>query len=563
MTLADLPLGPLERAFVASLQRLDPHASEPVLLAAALCCEVLSSGDVCLPLGRLAGKRPWPDQDFSLPPLATWRAQLNASSLIGAPGDYAPLILVGERLYLARYQAYEQQLAEQLLARAADAPDVDEAQLSDSLARLFAFNQQSPDWQRLAAAQAVRRRLAVISGGPGTGKTTTVVKILAILMQAMESERLPEIALAAPTGKAAMRLSESVGNSMKKLELPKNIENALPVTVHTLHRLLGVRRNSPQFRHNRENPMAWDVVVVDEASMVDLAMMSKLVDALKPGARLLLLGDKDQLASVESGTVLGDFIVSLPDNTVELQTTYRFDDNIKQLAKAINAADSDTAWELLVAPAKTNITLLGADPIPSITERYARFMTAVYRPGSPDLHEIFQLFNSFRVLCGVHYGNRGVDGINRRLELSLAGRGFPCRSGTWYPGRPVLITRNDYGLDLYNGDIGICLPDREKGDLKVWFERADGHLRSYSSHRLPQCETVFAMTIHKSQGSEFDEVVVVLPEEDNRILSRELIYTAVTRARKSVRLVAEKQILRLALSRSIERFSGLADLLAE
>ncbi len=495
-------------------------------------------------------------------PLTDSEIRFLAGNLLVSDGGRTPLVLHNGRLYLHRYYRYETRLAAQIRAMAAItfAPGNEEALFDPYFA---GGGSAATDWQKEAVKIALKRALAIICGGPGTGKTTTVVKILAILMQAMESERLPEIALAAPTGKAAMRLSESVGNSMKKLELPKNIENALPVTVHTLHRLLGVRRNSPQFRHNRENPMAWDVVVVDEASMVDLAMMSKLVDALKPGARLLLLGDKDQLASVESGTVLGDFIVSLPDNTVELQTTYRFDDNIKQLAKAINAADSDTAWELLVAPAKTNITLLGADPIPSITERYARFMTAVYRPGSPDLHEIFQLFNSFRVLCGVHYGNRGVDGINRRLELSLAGRGFPCRSGTWYPGRPVLITRNDYGLDLYNGDIGICLPDREKGDLKVWFERADGHLRSYSSHRLPQCETVFAMTIHKSQGSEFDEVVVVLPEEDNRILSRELIYTAVTRARKSVRLVAEKQILRLALSRSIERFSGLADLLAE
>ncbi|KJR99361.1 MAG: hypothetical protein VR65_16420 [Desulfobulbaceae bacterium BRH_c16a] len=495
-------------------------------------------------------------------PLTDSEIRILAGNPLVSDGGRTPLVLHNGRLYLHRYYRYETRLAAQIRAMAAItfAPGNEEALFDPYFA---GGGSAATDWQKEAAKIALKRALAIICGGPGTGKTTTVVKILAILMQAMESERLPEIALAAPTGKAAMRLSESVGNSMKKLELPKNIENALPVTVHTLHRLLGVRRNSPQFRHNRENPMAWDVVVVDEASMVDLAMMSKLVDALKPGARLLLLGDKDQLASVESGTVLGDFIVSLPDNTVELQTTYRFDDNIKQLAKAINAADSDTAWELLVAPAKTNITLLGADPIPSITERYARFMTAVYRPGSPDLHEIFQLFNSFRVLCGVHYGNRGVDGINRRLELSLAGRGFPCRSGTWYPGRPVLITRNDYGLDLYNGDIGICLPDREKGDLKVWFERADGHLRSYSSHRLPQCETVFAMTIHKSQGSEFDEVVVVLPEEDNRILSRELIYTAVTRARKSVRLVAEKQILRLALSRSIERFSGLADLLAE
>jgi exodeoxyribonuclease V alpha subunit len=190
-------------------------------------------------------------------------------------------------------------------------------------------------------------------------------------------------------------------------------------------------------------------------------------------------------------------------------------------------------------------------------------MAAVYRPGVPDLQEIFLLFNSFRVLCGVHFGERGVAGINRRLELLLARRGFFCRPETWYPGRPVLVTTNDYGLDLYNGDIGICLPDRDTGDLQVWFERGGGHLRCYSPHRLPRCETVFAMTIHKSQGSEFDEVVVVLPEEDNRILSRELIYTAITRARKAVRLVAAKQTLRLALARNIERCSGLADLLSK
>jgi exodeoxyribonuclease V alpha subunit len=190
-------------------------------------------------------------------------------------------------------------------------------------------------------------------------------------------------------------------------------------------------------------------------------------------------------------------------------------------------------------------------------------MEEVYRSPEPDVKKIFAVFNSFQVLCGIHYGNRGVEGINRRVESSLARRGFDCRSDSWYPGRPVLITRNDYSLDLYNGDIGICLPDLAEGTVKVWFERSDGGLRGYSPYRLPSCETVFAMTIHKSQGSEFDEVVVVLPDEDNRILSRELIYTAVTRAKKTVKLVTEQQVFNQALSRNIERFSGLADLLKE
>ena len=359
-----------------------------------------------------------------------------------------------------------------------------------------------------------------------------------------------------------MRLSEAVGISLARLDLPDGVRQALPTTARTLHRLLGVRRGSPQFRHNRDNPLAWDVVVVDEASMVDLAMMSKLVDAIKPGCRLILLGDKDQLASVESGAVLNDFIKSLPGNTVELQKTYRFEAGIKRLAEAINSADSDCAWNVLEDCQTPNVSFLPEDLVAYISEAYLGFMTMANRPEGPDLHGIFALFNSFRVLCATHHGRRGVDHINRQVQQSLSRRGFPCRLENWYPGRPVLITRNDYGLDLYNGDVGICLLDHEKGGLQVWFERADGGLRCYHPSRLPRCETVFAMTIHKSQGSEFDEVVVVLPEDDSRILGRELVYTAVTRAKKTVRFVAEKKILQLALSRNIERASGLAELLA-
>ncbi len=483
---------------------------------------------------------------------------LSANSMV-SDGGQTPLILHNHRLYLHRYFHYETRLAVQIRGMAAITltPDLDE-HLIDTY---FDDSGQGIDWQKEAAKVALNRVLTIICGGPGTGKTTTVVKILALLLHTAEGQRHPTVALAAPTGKAAMRLSEAVGKSLSHLQLAENSKNAIPTSASTLHRLLGVRRGSPQFRHNRDNPLGWDVVVVDEASMVDLALMSKLVDAIKPGARLILLGDKDQLASVESGAVLGDFIRSLPENTVELQKTYRFEAGIKQLAEAINGSDSATAWGLLKDASVTNVSLLEEDLLGYISERYVPFMEAMHEPGTADLQKIFAQFNSFRVLCALHYGNRGVDPINRQVELALMQRGFPCRPDSWYPGRPVLITRNDYSLDLYNGDIGIGLVDPESGELQVWFERAGGGWRSYPPSRLPGCKTVFAMTIHKSQGSEFDEVVVVLPEEDNRILSRELVYTAVTRAKKTVRLVAEKETLRLALARNIERASGLADLL--
>ncbi len=478
-------------------------------------------------------------------------------------GDRTPLVLHNSRLYLHRYFLYETRLSEQISVMAQVEYSFSHEHCKVLLDSFFEATEDDTDWQKEAARVALYRALTIICGGPGTGKTTTVVKILALLLQEGDHENPLEIVLAAPTGKAAMRLSESIGNSLYRMDLRQEIREAIPVEARTLHRLLGVRRNSPQFIHNRENPMSWDVVVIDEASMVDLAMMSKLVDGLKAGARLLLLGDKDQLASVESGAVLGDLIVSLPENTVELKKSYRFDDNIRRLAESINNGDSDTAWAILLDPGLSNVTVLHSDPIGYITNQYAGFMEKVTRLSEYSIRDLFSAFKSFQVLCGVHFGKLGVEGINRRVELSLIKRGFDCRPDSWYPGRPVLITRNDYGLDLFNGDIGICLTDSEDGDMKVWFERADGSLKNHSPYRLPGCQTVFAMTIHKSQGSEFDEVVVVLPEDDNRVLSRELIYTAVTRAKKEVKIVAKKQLLKQALSRNIERFSGLAPQLSD
>jgi len=587
MTLADLPLGPLERAFVASLQRLDPQASEPVLLAAALCCEALAAGDVCLPLGRLAGKRPWPDQDFSLPPLATWRAQLDASELIGAPGDYAPLILSGERLYLARYQAYEQQLAEQLLARAADAPEVDEQQLSDSLARLFAFNQQSPDWQRLAAAQAVRRRLAVISGGPGTGKTTTVVRLLAALLEQPGGERLA-IGLAAPTGKAAARMAEAIRNAKADLPVSDAVKDALPDEARTLHRLLGSRGDSPRVRHDAANPLALDVLVVDEASMVDLALMAKLVAALPPKARLILLGDKDQLAAVEAGAVFAELCEGrgfdsqaaadlqritgqnvavetprsrLGDAVVLLTHSHRFagDSGIGELARRINGGDArgtvallqegrpDLAWNAAPSPAAL---------IERLEQGYAPYLQAV-RQADPSA--AFEAFNGFRALTAQREGAFGVTGINEALEARFKRRlNVPARE-RWYPGRAVMVRQNDYALGLFNGDIGLCL--RTEQGLRVFFEGDDGY-RGFAPARLPSHDSAFAMTVHKSQGSEFAEVLLALPEQPSPLLTRSLFYTGITRAKRKVEIWALPARLAEAVNTRAERAAGLAERLA-
>jgi exodeoxyribonuclease V alpha subunit len=324
---------------------------------------------------------------------------------------------------------------------------------------------------------------------------------------------------------------------------------------------LGVIKDSPRFRHRSDNPLPWDVVVVDEASMVDLALMSKLVDALKPGSRLLLLGDKDQLASVESGAVLIDLVRALPVNTVELQKTYRFDASIQELSRAVNRGDGESAWQLLAEPGSGNIGLLETPLGDFVGGRYLEYMDLATRVRAVGQERVFAAFNRFRILCAVRQGDRGVQGINTTVERHLTQKGYNCFSKIWYPGRPIIITRNDYSLDLYNGDIGICLPDPDDGTLKVWFERPDGSLKACLPYRLPQCETAYALTIHKSQGSEFDEVLVVLPEEENRVLSRELVYTAVTRARKGVLMAAGKEILIRTLARKIERFSGLRDML--
>lgn len=487
-------------------------------------------------------------------PLERRECELAAKSpLVSENSGQTPLVLFRGCLYLHRTFTAEAQLAAGIKEMAAGrfAAPGSEALLDACYGPETGGN----DGQRRAVRLVMENELSVISGGPGTGKTTTVVTIIGMLLQVAGADL--QVALCAPTGKAAMRLGRAVAESSSGLPDVFKAKEAIPDKAVTLHRLLGAYGNSPRFRHDRDNPLPWDVVVVDEASMIDLAMMSRLVAALKPACRLVLLGDKDQLVSVESGAVLADLVEALPDNTVELTKTYRFDEAIADLARAVNAGDAEASLQLL-ADLSEPTGLLTDSLREAAGNRFLAFRRLVERVGEVGCAEVFAAFNDFRVLCALRRGPSGVDGLNTMVEHFLSRQGHDCLSRTWYPGRPVLITRNDYSLDLYNGDIGIVLPGAD-GGLEVVFQRPDGSFRSCLPLRLPPCETAYAMTIHKAQGSEFNDVLVVLPEEDNRILSRELIYTAVTRARRQVLVRAGEAVFREAVSRKIRRASNLKE----
>ncbi len=469
-----------------------------------------------------------------------------------------PLVIEDHRLYLHRYWHYENRLAkkiQQLSSKNNFIEDID-----TRLNPYFPASHKEADSQREAAKKALLHSFCIITGGPGTGKTTTVCKILALL-QELAHEPLT-IALSAPTGKAAMRLQEAISNSLLSFDCAENIKTKLPQTAFTLHRLLGAKPPTPYFKHDTENPLTYDVIVVDEASMVDLALMSKLIDALKPDARLILLGDKDQLTSVESGSVLADLITALPENTAELNHSFRFDSTIKALAEAVNQQNGELAWEIL-STETGNVGIINLQNlIGHILNKRQKYDNLV-KIGA-NFIDIYKEFSRFQVLCANRHGNVGALAISNLIERNLF-HGSGCYNGnSWYPGRPVLILQNNHLLGLYNGDIGICLPSRELEDkLMVYFQRPDGGVKQYPPAKIPSCETVFAMTVHKSQGSEYDEVLIVLPETINPVLCKELLYTAITRGKIMVNICAAKDVFFLTVNKKINRESGLTNKIKE
>ena len=565
-------LSPLDLHFAALLVRRAGGGDDALGLAAALCSQWRERGHVRLDLRRLTPAavlgRP-AESGEALPPVEAWLEALRASPMVGAPGAFRPLILDEDGgLYLQRYWQYEQDIARALRARIGwTEPGMDAATLSTLLGRLFPCgDDDTAHQQRTAAVMALRGRLTVISGGPGTGKTSTVVRILALLLAA-SGEARPTIALTAPTGKAAARLQESIRSTKGSLDVDRDVVDAIPEATHTLHRLLGARPGSARCRYDEERPLPHDVIVVDEASMVDVALMAKLLKATRPHARIILLGDKDQLASVEAGALLGDICWRagasdaedpLRNHIVLLEKNYRFgrDSAIGTLARAIQCGDADAAMNVLSRGAG-GVTWQDAPDRARLAARVRDAYAAAFEDveNTSDPAAAVAVLDRLRVLCAVHRGPLGVDTVNASAAQDRPG----AVRQAWYPGRPVMVTRNDYAMNLFNGDTGLVI--RTPEGLRIAFPSEEATVRLFHPARLPEHTTVYAMSIHRAQGSEFDEVIVVLPDVDSPVLSRELLYTAVTRARTRVEIWARPEILHTAMARPIERAGGLRKLL--
>jgi exodeoxyribonuclease V alpha subunit len=652
----------LDGAFAAFMADLCPDAPPAVVLAAALVANVEGAGHSCMPLDSLMedpeGTLGWAEasvaeyRDLSARlglRLEDWLAALRHSPLVWiddaksirshdsraaqpAQADTnQPLVLRGAKLYLRRYWRYERRVAARVLVRVATPMPVDEARARTWLGRLFPSSTGSVDWQKVACAVALRSGLSVITGGPGTGKTYTAARLLALLLALEPHPDRLRIALAAPTGKAAARLRQSIGSALAALQA--SVDKDLPLATlvsaigpaRTLHSLLGARPDTRVFRHDAANPLEVDVLIVDEASMIHLEMMAALLEALPANARLVLIGDKDQLASVEAGAVLGELcrdaergryrpetaeflervmgqpgqdgqllpagFVSdgppLAQQTVMLRESRRFAGRIGRLASAANTGDVEAASALFESAGDGELLWVDAQSVDVAVQ-----LAVQGRAGAPggyggadgylellkqrpavkgDLLDaqafeswaasVLEAFDRFRLLCAVHEGEWGTQHLNREIERALAAKRLINRRSEWYEGRPIMVTRNDPGAGVFNGDVGIVLRPMNGASPRAWF--LDGAaIRSVAVSRLEHVETAFAMTVHKSQGSEFEHTALVLPRAPSRVLTRELVYTGITRARSRLTLVTGRaQALADALGQRTRRSSGLRELL--
>jgi exodeoxyribonuclease V alpha subunit len=630
-------LRPLDRAFARFLAERDPHVSPALLLLAALLSRQLADGHLCLDLTllpALAEEQDWPSAwrgiVDGLPPdaLRAPASPLLADGRDGMPAS-APLVLDGTRLYLRRYWDHERLVAQGIAARLAR-PPLPPAHLAAELDRLFPHAVQSPDWPRIACTLAARGAFSVITGGPGTGKTTTVVRLLGLLqtLHLREHPRPLRIRLAAPTGKAAARLGASIAAQIARLDVDDTARAAIPSQVDTLHRLLGARPDSRRFRHDRGNPLHLDVLVIDEASMIDLEMMAAVLAALPAQARLVLLGDKDQLSSVEAGAVLGDLCrradaghysrttvewlrnagcgdvgafvrddaQPLDQQVTMLRHSHRFEagSGIGRLAQAVNEGDVAAVRMLLATPHDditwsadasqvVSIAIDGHDTGRTSTSNlppgYRHYLQQLRqeRPAADAGDDAFAIwadrtlraYAQFQLLCALRHGPFGTQALNQRIAAALLAAGLIDADRGWYEGRPVMVLRNDYVTGLMNGDVGIALrrPDRDgMSRLYVAFPdtRADGAapVRFVPPSRLEETDTVYAMTVHKSQGSEFGHTALLLPDQAGGVLTRELLYTGITRAQRQFTLVGPDTSVEKAVGQRTWRHSGLAERLA-
>ena len=591
----------LDHALAQSLRRLQPETPDAVLAAAALASLAVAQGhagvDPAAPRRLVDAELDWPSPD-------TWLAQLRASPWVASPDSDdvlaadAPLVLEHGLLYLRRYREYERRLALGLQRIAAHSlPAHDPGGLATLFAQLFPQALEGIDHQARAAAVALRHPLVLVTGGPGTGKTTTIARLLVLLAaQAQQAgAALPRVALAAPTGRAAERMADSLRQALQRLRLvgvASELAEAMPTTGATLHRLLGVIPDSPRFRYHADNPLPYDIVVVDEASMIDLPLMTKLVEAVASGTRLVLLGDPDQLPSVEAGDVLsailqasGDGLGTQADDAaalrpllaapallplapprafagrrVQLQRGYRQSDalDLAPLARAVREGDSATALQLLRGGSLAGVAFHEDQVDPLLQHRHTLLAHWRGLGEADDPVQALAQAGRLRLLTALREGPQGARGLNERIEAALAGSARPGSGPRYFHGRLLLIIENSYRHRLFNGDIGLCLRSRE-GAMLAWFPGdSPEQPRAFHPAALPAHESAFAMTVHKAQGSEFDEVWLQLPRRDNRVLSRELVYTGMTRARQALHVLGSAEVLQAALARHASRLSGLA-----
>ena len=560
--------------FAKYIERQDNNSDALIVLTAALLSEAVSKGHVCLNLVRV-GELGMGLDEILPDSVALWVTKLRESHLVGKAGDLTPLVLTDSGLlYLYRYWQAEHQVAVLIRERLKSVALQDETLLKQYIAN-WTSSQPELDWQKVAVLMALTRQFCVISGGPGTGKTTIVIRLLEAFSN---QDKTLRVALAAPTGKAAARMQQAI--AMVRQDSSKE-----DVLAKTVHRLLGITPNNEQGKYNAENPLAVDVLIVDEASMIDILLMSKILKALPKTARLILLGDSKQLASVDSGAVLADLCrayagfsecfaegvlrltgQALPsvkatslmaDTVVILKHSYRFDkqSEIGQLAQSVQAGDSDKFINVLMRTGDTiwwQKKMDKATIVKRVMKLYFTFFEAIKTQQDP--LTCMQLFEKTQVLCALNNGAESVDSVNSLIERALAKQSWRTHQG-FYHGRPIMVMKNDYSQGLFNGDTGLVM-NNDQGVLAACF-LDNRMLRWVPLNRLPAHETAYAMTVHKSQGSEFEEVCIILPEQATALLTRELLYTAMTRAKVKISLIATESILIQAVTSQQDREMGL------
>lgn len=583
-------LNRIDRSFAAMIQRISGEPDPLVVLAAGLLSRAAAEGDVCLDLAALVNdgiRTDDPDRRVMLKvPLDKWRQLLADAPVVGGENEKNPIILVGNLLYLQRYWNYENIVSQEIIERCR----LNGATEGSPGIELFnpghIHETQRDPYQDMAVRVALQKRFTVISGGPGTGKTTTIARIIMNLHRSAKGKP-PRIMLAAPTGKAAARMQEALDRGMARLSENDNAGKFNgPIEAKTLHRMLEIVPGRNKDRFTQQNPLPADMVIIDEASMVDLALMAKLVQAVSRNTRLILVGDKDQLASVEAGAVMGDICAGaagkmndsgtkadpvhkevLSDHIVVLQNSYRFgaDSGIDELGSAINSGNSGLAMKVLDDPGKIHVVFKSFSGLQDIEREMPGMVMEAIAPvfDIEEPLEALRALEKIKILTPIRKGPFGVSGINQLVERILRRNEIlPSVTGwgdQWYSGRPVMINRNDYHHNLFNGDVGITMVDDSRGEprIRVVFPDSDGQARYLVPEQLPDHQTVYAMTVHKCQGTEFDKVLLILPDRDAPLLTRELIYTAVTRARQTVEVWGRRDIFAAAIKRCIHRASGL------